>query len=211
MTIRRGEAWGTTGPAPQDMVIVDSDAAVRDVVEAARREGTAVPPLGLVGGDLMRVVGGTGRPERFAAEVAILPVDVVRIEVDDPAAPDGRRVGWFVAHAVARRRWWRGEIVAAMNAQHLGNWDVAPRGHPNDGRVDLVRIEPTLRLRGRLQARSRLPQGTHVPHPAISIRPVSDETVTLRQPLDLELDGRPWGSATSFRLVVEPDALVVCV
>lgn len=211
MTIRRGEEWGRIGPAPEGLVIVESDAAVRALVEAARRNGSSLPPVGLVGGDLMRAVGGAGRRERFSGDVAILPIDVVRIEADDAREPAGTRTGWFVAHAVARRRWWRGEIVAAMNAQHLGNWDVAPRSHPNDGRVDLVRIEPTLPLRGRLQARRRLPQGTHVPHPAISIRPVTDETVTLRQPLDLVLDGEPWGAATRWRVVVEPDALVICV
>ncbi len=212
MTIRRGQEWGSVGAAPADLVMASSDAEVRHVVEAARRAGSCEPPpIGLLGGDLMRAVGGSGRAGRFDGDVAHLTVDVVRVEVEDPEAGGGARTGWFVAHAIARRTWWRGEVVAAMNAQHLGSWDVAPRGHPNDGRVDVVRAAPSLHPRARLQARTRLPQGTHMPHPDITTRQVTDVTIELIRPLGLELDGERWGSANRLRFVVEPDALRVCV
>ena len=211
MTIQRGQEWGSVGPAPAGLVTVGSDRELRRLVEAARRAGSELPPVGLLGGDLLRALGGTGRADRFAGDVARLPVDVVRVEAEDPAAPGEVRTAWFVAHAIARRSWWRGEVVAAMNAQHLGAWDVAPRGHPNDGRVDLVAVDRRLPVRARLQARSRLPQGTHVPHPDISVRQSADVTIELRRPLDVALDGEPWGRATRLRFVVEPDALLVCV
>ena len=63
----------------------------------------------------------------------------MRVTLDD-AAPT-----WGVAHVVVRRQWWRGEIVMAMNAQFYGRYDVAPRGHPNDGKVDVVRVDPSMR------------------------------------------------------------------
>ena len=55
---------------------------------------------------------------------------------------DGRRLT-AVAHVVARGGgpWWRGPIVAVMNADRLGRWDVAPRAHPNDGRLDVVEVD----------------------------------------------------------------------
>ena len=74
-----------------------------------------------------------------------------------------------VAHVVARRSWWRGRIVAVFNCEHLGRWDVAPRGHPNDGLAEVLDVDATMTLRQRLQAWRRLPSGTHVPHPAISV------------------------------------------
>jgi len=211
VTVRRGEDWGSVGPAPPGLVLVSTDREVRRLVTAARRDGREPPPVGLLGGDLCRAVGGRGRRERFDGDVARLPVDVVRVEIDDPREAGGLRIGWFVAHLVARRSWWRGEIAAVMNAQHLGPWDVAPRGHPDDGRAEVVIATPALRPRARLQARRRLPQGTHLPHPEISLRQLNEATVEFRRPLDLALDGEPWGRADRLRFVVEPDALLVCV
>lgn len=204
MTIRSGEPWGTLGPVPTDIRRVHSDAEIREIVVAARNASTDPPTLALLGGDLMRAVGGTGDESRLLGEVPLLPIDVVRIEAGD-------RTSWFVAHAIARRSWWRGEVVGAINAQFVGNWDVAPRGHPNDGRVDLVRVASAMSVRDRWGARSRLVHGTHVPHPEIEIRQVATATVQLPRAARLWLDGRPWGSARTFTVTVEPDALLVCV
>ena len=59
-----------------------------------------------------------------------------------------------------------GRVVAVMNAQWIGRWDVAPKGHPNDGMVDV--LDGNLGLDDRLKVRSRLITGTHVPHPGIA-------------------------------------------
>lgn len=192
------------GPAPADLRHVRSDAEIRALVVAARTTGAVIPPLGLLGGDLMRAVGGVGDPARFDGEVPTLPVDVVRVEAEPGTS-------WFVAHAIARRSWWRGELVAAMNVQHLGRWDVAPRAHPNDGRVDVVRVAATMPVRDRVHARGRLPLGTHLPHPDIEVRPSRSAEVRLARPARLWLDGERWGTARELRLTVEPDSLLVCV
>ena len=123
---------------PPDGVVVRTDAEARAVVTAARRAGEPVPALGLLGGDLCRAVGGTGDEARLREGGTVLPVDLGAVLVDG-------RLHWFVAHLVARRGWWRGRIVAAMNAQHVGAWDVAPRGHPNDGRLDVLDARPAAR------------------------------------------------------------------
>ncbi len=117
---------------------------------------------------------------------------------------DGR-LHWFVAHLVARRSWWRGRVVAAMNAQHLGEWDVAPRGHPNDGKLDV--LDADLPLGQRWQVRSRLRLGTHVPHPGIEERHVAALQVDLVPGSRVWLDGEVVGPARSLSLRVEPDAL----
>ena len=31
-----------------------------------------------------------------------------------------------------------------MNVDRLGHWDVAPRAHPNDGRVDVVEVDAAM-------------------------------------------------------------------
>ena len=199
MTIRKGEPWGEPGVLPADGVVVRSDAEARRAVTAARRGGDAPPALGLLGGDLCRAVGGTGDEARLRSGAGIvLPVDLGAVLVDG-------RLHWFVAHLVARRGWWRGRIVAAMNAQHLGPWDVAPRGHPNDGRLDV--LDGDLPFGQRWQARRRLRTGTHVPHPGIEERHVAALQVELAPGTRVWLDGEPLGPARTLSIRVEPDAL----
>ena len=204
MTIRKGEAWGSVGPLPDGTVIVRSDGELLRLVHEARSAGRSLPPLALLGGALMRAVGGTGDERRLAGEMAVLPVDLVRVEFDATTT-------WSAAHVIARRGWWRGPILAAMNAEFVGAWDVTPRGHPNDGRVDLLEVSAAMSVRDRLRARGRLTAGTHLPHPAISVRQTSSVERTFERPMRVWVDGVPMGSAGSLRLAVEPDALVVCV
>lgn len=200
MTIRKGEPWGRPGVLPADGVVVRTDAEARAAVTAARREQEEVPVLGLLGGDLCRALGGTGDEGRLRSGGTELLVDLGAVLVDG-------RLHWFVAHLVARKGWWRGPVVAAMNAQHLGTWDIAPRGHPNDGRVDVVQVDASFGLGDRWKARRRLVTGTHVPHPAITERHVSAVQIDLDPGTRVWLDGEPLGAARHLAIRVEPDAL----
>jgi hypothetical protein len=203
LTIRKGDPWGTPGALPAHGVVVRSDREARAVITAARRANEPIPPLGLLGGDLCRTLGGTGDEARLRSDAAVqLPVDLGAVLLDG-------RLHWFVAHLVARRGWWRGRVVAAMNAQFLGPWDVAPRGHPNDGRLDV--LDADLPFDERLQVRARLKAGTHVPHPRISERHVAALQLDLGRPTPVLLDGDDLGPATSVVLHVEPDALLCVV
>jgi len=203
VTIRKGEAWGTPGPLPAHGVVVRSDREARQVVTAARRAGEPIPPLGLLGGDLCRTLGGTGDEARLRTPEAVqLPVDLGAVLVDG-------RLHWFVAHLVARRSWLHGRAVVAMNAQFLGAWDVAPRSHPNDGRLDV--LDGDLPPGQRLMARRRLRSGTHVPHPAIQERRVTALQVELARATPVHLDGEHVADARTLSLRVEPDALLCVV
>ena len=207
MTIEKGEQWGSPArdlslPPP---VEARTDAEAREVVERARRANDPVPPLVLLGGDLCRTVGGTGDAEHaHGPDAMALPCDLGSVLLD------GRQY-WFVAHLVARRSWWRGRIVAAMNAQFLGRFDVAPRGHPNDGAVEMLDVAPLFGLVDRLRARRRLPTGTHVPHPDITVRRVRAQQETFDPPLHVGLDGVAVGEVHSLSVRVEPDALMIVV
>lgn len=203
MTIRKGQPWGEAGPLPDDGVVVRSDAAARRAVTEARRAKQPFPALGLLGGDLARTCGATGDEARLRGpDAQRLPVDLGEVLVDGS-------LQLFVAHLVARRSWWRGPVTVAMNAQFLGPWDVAPRSHPNDGRLDLLQGDPP--LGERWKARSRLRSGTHVPHPDIAERRVRAEQVDLPPGTRLWLDGELVGPARTLSIRVVPDALVVHV
>lgn len=203
MTIRKGEVWGAAAPLPRHGVTVHSDREARAIVTAARRAGEPIPPLGLLGGDLCKTLGGTGDEDRLrSGEAMSLPVDLGAVLIDG-------RLHWFVAHLVAKRSWWHGRVVVAMNAQYLGDWDVAPKSHPNDGRLDV--LDGKLTVGQRWQARQRLKHGTHVPHPAIEERRVTAIQLELDRPTPIELDGEPVGTARTLSLRVEPDALLCVV
>ena len=202
MTIEKGRPWGTPGVLPPDGVVVHTDGEARAIVEHARRTGEPIPAIGLLGGDLCRTVGGAGDDARLrSADAVHLPVDIGAVLIDG-------RLHWFVAHLVARKRWWRGRIYAAMNAEYLGRWDVAPRGHPDDGVLDT--FEVSMSTGDRLKARGRLPTGTHLPHPHIKERRVSAAQVDV-EGLDVWLDGELVGPAHSLSIRVEPDALTCVV
>lgn len=204
MTIRRGGEWGESGPLPTDGVVVRSDDEARAVIERARRAGEEPPPLGLLGGDLCRTLGGRGDERRLrSAEGVRVVVDLGSVLVDG-------RQHWFLAHLVARNSWWRGPVVAAMNAQWIGAWDVAPRSHPNDGLLDVLTADLSLRDRGK--ARRRLRQGAHVPHPGIVERRTQATQLDLAPALGVWLDGRRLPQrARALSIRVEPDAVTVVI
>jgi len=205
VTVRKGEAWGEAAGLPPGGVVVASDAEARAVVEAARRAGDPVPALGLAGGDLCRTLGGRADRARIEGGGGIrVPVDLGSVLIDG-------RHHWFVAHLVARRSWWRGRVVAAMNAEFLGPWDVAPRAHPGDGLLDVVDAAASLRLVDRWRARRRLPAGAHLPHPAIAVSRRPAVQIDLDAPTPVWLDGEQVGEARHVSVRLEPDALVCVV
>lgn len=202
MTIEKGQPWGASGPLPSDGVLVPDDAAARFVVEQARRAGQAVPPLGLLGGDLCRTVGGRGNADRLRSDDAMtLPLDVGSVLIDGS-------IHWFVAHLVARRGWWWGRVVAVMNAQWIGGWDIAPRAHPNDGFLDV--FDSDLSVGDRWKARTRLRSGTHIPHPGIAQRRATAAQFEFASPTPIWLDGEHVATARHLSVRLEPDA-ALCV
>ncbi|MEW6154607.1 MAG: hypothetical protein AB1673_11555 [Actinomycetota bacterium] len=199
MPIAKGQPWGEPVDAlPPGTRLVASDGEARSVLEEARAGGRPFPPLGLLGGDLCHTLGGGG--DRLEAGAG------TRFTLDvGEAVLDGRPY-LFVAHLVARNRLWTRALVA-MNAQWLGDWNLGPRAHPNDGLLDTYDARLPL---GQLAAvRARLHHGAHLPHPAIRERRTAAHRTELARPLPVRLDGVPVGRATVIEVRALPDALVV--
>jgi hypothetical protein len=191
VTIRKGQEWGTAVSRPADLLVCAGDAELAGEVAAGSSR-----PLAVAGGDLARTAGSAG--ERSTLQR--VPVDVLEVTADHESLH-------AVAHVVARARWWwPGPVVGVFNSEYLGTWDVAPRSHPNDGVADVLEVNRAMPLRARLQARRRLPTGTHLPHPMISSRRATQVSWRFERPLHLYVDGRRHGRVRELRVTVRPDA-----
>jgi putative lipid kinase YegS-like protein len=195
--IAKGQPWGAPGDLPEGGVIVRSDAEASAALTEARRRRRPFPALGLLGGDLCHTLGGGGSE-----------LQGVRFTVDLGEALLDGRLHLFVAHLVARTRLWTRAFVA-MNAQWLGDWNLGPRAHPNDGLLDTydARLPPGQLL----PVRARLHHGAHLPHPGIKERRSAGVQVELERPLPIRLDGVATGRARVVSVRVQPDALTVVV
>jgi len=201
MTISKGADWGKTVRRPPDLRIAANDHDLAQMLDDGSGRPAAVSH-----GDVHRTVGG--RPLGERDELLALPFDLLRVSLDGAEPLAG------VAHVLARSPWrsggwWRGEAVAVMNAEFVGEYDVAPRGHPNDGRAETFRIGREMGVRQRWEVRRRLPGARHLPHPLIAVRPVRTMTWDFERPLVISVDGRKIGLARRLAVEVEPDAAVL--
>ena len=202
MTIRKGEPWGEPAEVPAGgLLSPDSDRGASRSLELQRAAGQPFTPIGVQAGDMARTMGG-GTPGRFHGTLVAAPVDLLQVTADGVEH-------LALAHVVARRSWWRGEVVVAMNAQYLGPYDVAPRSHPNDGRVDVLRVDAAMPMRARHHARARARTGTHLPHPQIEVRSTGEWHHVFEQPMRLWIDGERVGDVRELRITVLPDALTL--
>ncbi|HEX8769456.1 MAG TPA: hypothetical protein VF711_01665 [Acidimicrobiales bacterium] len=207
MPIAKGRPWGAPGPFPGDGVVVGSDAEARAVIEKARVERRPIPPLGLLGGDLCRTLGGGVGSDR-GGEGRLRSVGGVCFSIDLGEAILDGRIHFFVAHLVARSRMWTRAFVA-MNAQWLGALNLGPRAHPGDGLLDTY--DSRLSLNQVLAVRSRAHHGSHLPHPQVQERRVAAIQHDFERQLSVYLDGQATGTVRHLSVRVEPDALQVVV
>ena len=196
MTIEKGSPYGAPGRLPDDGVVVDDDSAARHVLEDARRRNRPFPVLGLRGGDLARTLGGG-----HGRLAVTFPVDVGEVLIDG-------RIHLFVAHLIVHSRTWSYAFVA-MNGQWRGDWNLGPRAHPNDGKLDTY--EARLPVADRFKVRNRLHHGGHLPHPGITERRIEATQVTLPRPLPVILDGEAVATGRNLSVRVIPDAVTVVV
>lgn len=195
MTIRKGEPWGEEVTRPDGLRLAHGDAELAKLIADDPTGSFAVD-----GGDLHRTVGAPGVPVRDT--VRRLPIDVLAIATD-------RSEHLAVAHVIVRRRWWRGAVVFVCNVDHVGTWKVAPRAHPDDGRFDVVTVDAAMPWRDRWEARRRLPTGSHVPHPAISVRAATEWRWSDPAGAHVWIDGVDVGHRTRVQITVRPDAAAI--
>ena len=195
--IERGRPWGKQVPAPPDLLEIDSDAELADALDRG-----ASQPLLLCGGDLATGLGArtTVVDDASTPTVRELPIDALRVHLDD-------REVLAVAHVVARsRNWLRGPIVFVGNTGFVGRREVVRRGHPNDGRFEIVEIDAGMGTRERLMGLRRIGSGSHLAHPQVTSTQATSLSRYFERGLRVWVDGRPLGRVSELRVEIIADA-----
>lgn len=220
MTIKKGEDWGSRRLVPDTVPVVTSDAALADLFTVDDHSLVGPEIVALVpNGDtpktprhssngLARTMGARGTAEAIIGhERTVVPVDLGIVVLNANSPTEQTLV--MAASLVVCGRFWSGITEAAMNAAFLGDWNVTPSGHPNDGRFDVVRAE--LSIGDRWKARKRLVSGAHLPHPDISVRRLTEAEFTPVPSAQVWIDGRSHRHVARVHVTVVPDAVLVAI
>lgn len=158
MPIRPGEEWGEDLLEAPDGPIAHDDASVW------RHVADGVEPI-IRGGDLHRSLGC---PEsRAPARRLMIDGFVVRDIRTGEVRAHG--VAQVVVHRARRGRWMRGRVTVVGNVDTFGRFNLLPRAHPGDGRLDRLDVDAEMSPRQRLYALRRSRLGNHLPHPNLHV------------------------------------------
>lgn len=198
MTISKGKRWEREAPTDLRPIHVADDAGAASVAFANLGRDSAA--VSLASGDLLRTLGYHDPQKPVGLQ---FPMDLGLVSIDGgPALP-------FAAHVVARGFLWSGECLAAMNAPWLGELYLGPKGHPNDGLLDIT--FGSLGIRQRLLAVRRAKLGTHLPHPALTAKRSASYEHQFSRSVQIYVDGSPAGKGTRVSLELISDAFsVIC-
>ncbi len=215
--IKPGEEWGAPTDAAPNLEISGDDAALA----AALPLGQLVRFKPGARSDLALAVGIDPTATRGVA----LPLDVMRVTtpVGETLAVNMVVAGTAPDRLTARSRSFAARVtvdgrpvhdgsattVVVAVGQFLRGNDIAPRGHPGDGRAE-VQIYAVGR-RERRALRTRLRTGTHVPHPAIAQRSGRRIAVVFEQPQPLESDGAVLPPTSEFAIEIVANAYQLLV
>jgi len=217
--IRKGETWGEPfdherHPGAVEVVGGDTDLAAA----VAAHPGTPIRFTPGPDSDFARALGLRDTPTGDT----VLTCDAIEL-------PDGSPAVNAVVFGVPpdRQRWWhhrrrvevevdgrrvageRALCVIVANGQYLHGFDVVPRGHPGDGRLE-VQVYG-LESRERAPMQRRLTGGRHLPHPRITESSGRHVTVRFHRAVDWEADGRPRGRITEATVSLVPGVVNLIV
>ncbi len=206
MTIRKNEDWGSTVVRPENLVICETDATASQLATDFYLQQKPMPAIAITRSSLSRALGKKGSDVN-AQNMQATPFDLIEVSFVDASKTEQKVLA--MGYGLLRKSWWRGDIVAAMNTSFIGDWDCAPRSHPNDGKFDLLAVSSEMKSTQRLIASRRLKLGTHLPHPQISMKQLIIFEADCSAKPNLYIDNRRFMSVNQCKFRLLPDALTL--
>ena len=206
MTIRKNENWGATAARPENLVICETDEAASQLATDFYLQQKSIPPIAITRSNLSRALGTKGADAK-SQNMQATPFDLIEVTFVDASKTQQKVLA--LGYGLLRKSWWRGDIVAAMNTSFIGDWDCAPRSHPNDGKFDLLAVSSEMKSTQRLIASRRLKFGTHLPHPQISVKQLTSFDADCSVKPNLYVDNRRFISVNQCKFRLLPDALTL--
>lgn len=205
MVVRRGSDWGESAIPDGGVRTLGTDEQVFEAI----REG--VRDFIVVGGDLAHTLGSFSSMNTTRYRRATL--DLFELSFLDRRGVLDHFVG--ASHCLIRNPWWRGgmlfgSVLAICNAQFVRGRNVAPSGHPNDGKLEILEFGSELSLRDRWMVLRKLRTGDHLPHPKIGFRHVGTRTRLDGRGVVI-VDGHKLGLGSLTECTPLPDAATVWI
>jgi len=207
MTISKHLEWGRDILKPEDLVICQDDAAASRLLTGLVGESKHLPIIAIKSSKLARALGTNGA-QLESKSMRALPFDLIKINFTNSSNEKVMLIA--IGYALLRNSWWRGEITAVLNTSFIGEWDCAPRSHPNDGKFDVVSVGSQMRPMQRLIASRRLQLGTHLPHPKISTHQATNLELSSSALPNLFVDGQRFAKVSQINFTLLPDAVTLC-
>jgi hypothetical protein len=192
--IKRGEEWGVPTTCTPSDISVSGDQGLAVSSTEVR--------LIVHGGDIAHSLGDPQQPV-VGDNCTEVPIDALRVLI---TLRNGSTHSSIAASHVMIGEWLRGRLICVSNGGFIGNKNVSPRAHPNDGFFDVMSLDSSMGMQQRLRARHKSILGTHTPHPlVVTSRARSTEFSSVSRSEALRIDGRRIRSWSKVEIEIVPD------
>ena len=201
MIIKKGDNWGELVGRPRELKIFETDALLGDFLGRDPSLDRARSNFAILKSNAARGLGLSGaRPE--ARQMLRTSFDLIEIQGHEKEGPFTRLC---VGYAILGNGFFRGRTVGIFNVSFCGGRDWAPRAHPNDGKLDVLRISPEMKVPQRILAYRRMKTGSHLPHPQISYHQSGEYLFDEARATRLTVDSVKMGlvEECSFRVIAD--------
>ena len=143
-------------------------------------------------GNIFRTLGGReGRKQPTSLEATMCEIDLGKVQFK-------KKEFLFASHCSLRQYHFSTKGVLVMNSQFYKNRRVSIRGHPSDGKLDVISSQ--LNLRQYMLASKLSESGSHVPHPDIKIKSTDERSFSFERLMRIYADGRLVGRSDEVRI-----------
>lgn len=165
MTISRLSPYGTSVVRPQHLGVLRSDREIASDFQKGDHHACNT----VIQGSIAQSLGITSNDSSIntRALVTHVLIDLLHVEFATTDTQDIPTSILVAGSIVLQHHTLLKTHLIISNSGIVRGRDVLPRAHPNDGYVDVLKIDEAITTRQRLSAWNRAKTGSHLPHPQL--------------------------------------------